>query len=113
MKRVAIFISIFTSFLIALNNDKPNLKNLNFRFIGPDGNRAIAISGVSSDHNTYYVGAASGGLFKTTNKGISWEPIFDDQDVSSVSAIAISQKNPNIVWAGTGETFLIRPAHAI
>ena len=113
MKRVAIFLSIFTSFLIALNNDKPNFKNLNFRFIGPDGNRAIAISGVSSDHNTYYVGAASGGLFKTTNKGISWEPIFDDQDVSSVSAIAISQKNPNIVWAGTGETFLIRPAHAI
>ncbi len=113
MKRVTIFLSIFTSFLIALNNDKPNFKNLNFRFIGPDGNRAIAISGVSSDHNTYYVGAASGGLFKTTNKGISWEPIFDDQDVSSVSAIAISQKNPNIVWAGTGETFLIRPAHAI
>ena len=113
MKRVAIFLSIFTSFLIALNNDKPNFKNLNFRFIGPDGNRAIAISGVSSDHNTYYVGAASGGLFKTTNKGISWEPIFDDQDVSSVSAIAVSQKNPNIVWAGTGETFLIRPAHAI
>ena len=113
MKRVAIFLSIFTSFLIALNNDKPNFKNLNFRFIGPDGNRAIAISGVSSDHNTYYVGAASGGLFKTTNKGISWEPIFYDQDVSSVSAIAISQKNPNIVWAGTGETFLIRPAHAI
>ena len=113
MKRVAIFLSIFTSFLIALNNDKPNFKNLNFRFIGPDGNRAIAISGVSSDHNTYYVGAASGGLFKTTNKGISWKPIFDDQDVSSVSAIAVSQKNPNIVWAGTGETFLIRPAHAI
>ena len=73
MKRVAIFLSIFTSFLIALNNDKSNFKNLNFRFIGPDGNRAIAISGVSSDHNTYYVGAASGGLFKTTNKGISWK----------------------------------------
>ena len=75
MKRVAIFLSIFTNFLIALNNDKLNFKNLNFRFIGPDGNRAIAISGVSSDHNTYYVGAASGGLFKTTNKGISWEPV--------------------------------------
>lgn len=113
MKRVTIFLTIFASFLTAQNNEKTNFKNLNFRFIGPDGNRAIAISGVSSDHSTYYIGAASGGLFKTANKGISWEPIFDDQDVSSVSAIAVSQRNPNIVWAGTGETFLIRPAHAI
>ena len=59
------------------------------------------------------MGAASGGLFRTKNNGISWKPIFDDQDVSSVSALAISQKNPNILWAGTGETFVIRPAHAI
>ncbi len=93
--------------------DADLFKNLKFRFIGPDGNRAIAVAGVSSDHNTYYVGAASGGLFRTKNNGISWQPIFDDQDVSSVSALAVSQKNPNIVWAGTGETFVIRPAHAI
>jgi|TARA_B110000467_G_scaffold129075_1_gene122787 photosystem II stability/assembly factor-like uncharacterized protein len=92
----------------------PNLyKNMKFRFIGPDGNRAISVTGVSSDHSTYYIGAASGGLFRTKNNGISWEPIFDDQNVSSVSALAISQNNPKILWAGTGETFVIRPAHAI
>ena len=99
--------------IVAEGLDADHFKNLNFRFIGPDGNRAIAVTGVSSDHNTYYVGAASGGLFRTKNNGISWQPIFDDQDVSSVSALALSQKNPNIVWAGTGETFVIRPAHAI
>ena len=86
---------------------------MKFRFIGPDGNRAIAAAGVSSDHNTYFIGAASGGLWRTQNNGISWQPIFDDKDVSSVSALAVYQKNPKVIWAGTGETFLIRPAHAI
>ena len=108
---ILVFFLIKCSFAQTLDAD--HFKNLKFRFIGPDGNRAISATGVSSDHNTYYVGAASGGLFRTTNNGISWEPIFDDQDVSSVSALAISQKNPNILWAGTGETFIIRPAHAI
>ena len=108
---ILVFFLIKCSFAQTLDAD--HFKNLKFRFIGPDGNRAISATGVSSDHNTYYVGAASGGLFRTNNNGISWEPIFDDQDVSSVSALAISQKNPNILWAGTGETFIIRPAHAI
>ena len=104
---------IFFSAIYAESINADHFKNLKFRFIGPDGNRAIAVAGISSDHNTYFVGAASGGLWRTKNNGISWKPIFDDQDVSSVSALAISQKDPNIVWAGTGETFLIRPAHAI
>lgn len=108
---ILVFFLIKCSFAQTLDAD--HFKNLKFRFIGPDGNRAISAAGVSSDHNTYYVGAASGGLFRTNNNGISWDPIFDDQDVSSVSALAISQKNPNILWAGTGETFIIRPAHAI
>ena len=104
---------IFFSAIYAESINADHFKNLKFRFIGPDGNRAIAVAGISSDHNTYFVGAASGGLWRTKNNGISWKPIFDDQDVSSVSALAVSQKDPNIVWAGTGETFLIRPAHAI
>ena len=112
MRKFILFATILSS-LFAEGLDANHYKNLKFRFIGPDGNRAIAVSGVSSDHNTYYIGAASGGLFRTKNNGISWQSIFDDQDVSSVSALAVSQENPNIVWAGTGETFVIRPAHAI
>jgi len=110
MRKSILTFGILFSLIFANGLNADHFKNLKFRFIGPDGNRAIAVAGVSSDHNTYYVGAASGGLFRTKNNGISWQPIFDDQDVSSVSALAVSQKDPNIIWAGTGETFLIRPA---
>ena len=113
MRKLLLTFGILCSFALASELNEDQFKNLKFRFIGPDGNRAIAVTGVSSDHDTYYVGAASGGLFRTKNNGISWQPIFDGQDVSSVSALAVSQKNRNIVWAGTGETFVIRPAHAI
>ena len=113
MNRLFHLLIFLISIISAQSIDPSHYNNMKFRFIGPDGNRAISVTGVSSDHNTYYIGAASGGLFRTKNNGISWEPIFDDQNVSSVSALAISQKNPNILWAGTGETFIIRPAHAI
>ena len=113
MKKFFLFSFILLNYAFSESLNADHFKHLKFRFIGPDGNRAISVVGVSSDHNTYYVGAASGGLFRTQNNGISWQPIFDDQDVSSVSALAISQKNPKILWAGTGETFIIRPAHAI
>ena len=61
----------------------------------------------------YYIGAASGGLWKTTDGGHNWRPIFDDQDVSSIGSIAITPSKPDILWVGTGETFVIRPAHAM
>ena len=62
--------------------------------------------GVPGDANTYYAGAASGGVWKTTDGGIHWSPIFDDQPVSSIGALAVTPSNPNIVWAGTGEAFI-------
>ncbi|SNZ00432.1 WD40/YVTN/BNR-like repeat-containing protein [Flagellimonas pacifica] len=93
--------------------DNELFKHLDFRFIGPEGNRAIAIAGVPGDPMISYIGAASGGLWKTTDGGINWLPIFDDQDVSSIGSIAIAPSDPNILWVGTGETFIIRPAHAM
>jgi photosystem II stability/assembly factor-like uncharacterized protein len=81
-------------------------RQLHYRYIGPVGNRVIAAVGVPGENNTYYVGAASGGIFKSTDAGIHWEPIFDQQDVSSVGSLAITPTDPNIVWAGTGETFI-------
>ena len=89
------------------------LDNIKFRFIGPEGNRTIAIAGVIGDPMINYIGAASGGLWKTSDGGVSWKPIFDDQDVSSIGSIAIAPSDPNTVWVGTGETFVIRPAHAM
>lgn len=93
--------------------DSTLFKNLTFRFIGPEGNRAIAIAGVPGDPMVNYIGAASGGLWKTMDGGINWNPIFDGQEVSSIGSVALAPSNPNIVWVGTGETFVIRPAHAM
>ena len=77
-----------------------------WRFVGPDGNRVIAVAGVPGEYKTYYAGAASGGLFKSTNGGIRWAPVTDSLRVSSISAIAVAPSDPNVVWFGTGETFL-------
>ncbi len=82
------------------------LSQLKYRFIGPQGNRFDAVVGVPGDTNICYAGAASGGIFKSIDGGITWEAIFDSQLVSSVSALAIVPSDPNVIWAGTGETFI-------
>src|SRR6516164_1760735 len=82
------------------------LNQLRYRYIGPVGNRVIAVAGIPGDPNIYYVGAASGGIFKTTDGGTNWQPIFDGQEVSSVGSLAVAAADANVVWAGTGETFI-------
>lgn len=81
-------------------------EQLQFRYIGPVGNRATAVAGVPGSPYIYYVGAASGGIFKTTDGGIHWDPIFDKEPVSSIGSLAVAASDPNIVWAGTGESFI-------
>ncbi|HSE53407.1 MAG TPA: hypothetical protein VLB00_14555, partial [Gemmatimonadales bacterium] len=77
---------------------------LKYRHIGPEGNRVSAVAGVTGDPNVYYAGAASGGIFKTSDGGLHWEPIFDSMPVSSIGALAVAPSDPNVVWAGTGES---------
>jgi len=79
---------------------------LRYRFIGPTGNRITSVAGIPGQPNIYYVGAASGGIWKTTDGGVHWDPIFDSQPVSSIGALAIAPSNPSIVWAGTGEPWI-------
>jgi len=79
---------------------------LKFRYIGPVGNRIIAIAGVPGNPNVYYAGAASGGIFKTSDNGAHWIAIFDDQPVSSIGSLAVAPSDPNVIWAGTGESFI-------
>jgi photosystem II stability/assembly factor-like uncharacterized protein len=79
------------------------LRPLTFRHIGPVGNRISSVSGVVGDPLTYYVGAASGGVWKTTDGGIIWEPIFDETGVHAAGALAVSMSDPSVVWVGTGE----------
>lgn len=76
-----------------------------YRLIGPwRGGRAVTVSGVIGDPLTYYMGAAGGGVWKTTNAGVSWENVSDGYfGVGTIGAIAVSQSDPNVVYVGTGE----------
>jgi len=86
--------------------DTTALAALHYRYIGPEGNRTDAVAGVPGDPNVYYAGAASGGLWKTTDAGAHWDPIFDSQPVASIGAVAVAPSDPNVVWVGTGESFI-------
>ena len=85
--------------------DETFLKNLQFRAIGPAimGGRIDDIAVVENNPSTYYVGVATGGVWKTTNAGTTFDPIFDEQGSTSIGDIAIAPSDPNIVWVGTGE----------
>ena len=80
-------------------------KNLKPRNIGPAGmsGRITSIDAVHKNPAIIYVGAASGGIWKTENAGADWKPIFDDQPIQNIGALAIQQSNPAVVWVGTGE----------
>ena len=77
-----------------------------WRYIGPEGNRMSAVAGVPGDPLVYYAGSASGGIFKTSDGGVSFQPIFDEQTVSSIGSIAVAPSDPSTVWVGTGEPWI-------
>lgn len=85
--------------------DPDRLAGLKARNIGPAGmsGRITSIDAVVSRPEIVYVGAATGGVWKSLNAGLTWSPVFDDQPVHAIGALAIFQKNPDVVWAGTGE----------
>jgi len=85
--------------------DEDLLKVFSYRSIGPSrqGGRIVDIAVDSSSAYTFYVATASGGLWKTTNNGTTFTPIFDHQSVISIGDVAVSPSNPDIVWVGTGE----------
>ena len=83
----------------------PLLRGFQWRSIGPltMGGRVDEISVVESDPRIFYVGYATGGLWKTVNAGTTFEPVFDTYATSSIGSVAVSQSNPSVVWVGTGE----------
>ncbi len=101
---IGLFFFLAVTFLSA-QITKDIFAGLKARSIGPANmsGRIGAIEGVPSDPNVFYVGGAAGGVFKSTDGGLTWTPVFDDQPVSSLGAIAVSPQNPSVVWVGTGE----------
>ena len=99
------FLLVFSATAMAQKLDMEAFKNMKPRNIGPAGmsGRVTAIDVVTDQPDVMYVGAASGGVWKSTSGGIDWEPIFNDQTTASIGAIAIQQSNPSVVWVGTGE----------
>lgn len=81
---------------------------LHFRFIGPMGGRTSWITGVPGEPAVAYIGSSNGGIWKTTDAGTTWNPIFQHEDVGSIGAIAVAPSAHNIVWVGTGESFIVR-----
>lgn len=86
---------------------------LHFRFVGPQGNRVAAIIGEPGNPNVVYIGAADGGIWKTSDAGTNWEPVFDHEDVAAIGALAMAPSAHNVIYAGTGEPWLIRPYYAM
>jgi photosystem II stability/assembly factor-like uncharacterized protein len=81
------------------------LNGFKWRLIGPfRGGRVVAVAGVPGDLTTFYFGSVDGGIWKTTDAGVVWTPLFDGQPVASIGALAIAPSDPKIIYAGTGET---------
>src|SRR5947209_6786444 len=78
---------------------------LRWRLIGPfRGGRAVAVAGIPGDSTTFYFGSVNGGIWKTTDAGVVWKPIFDGQPVASIGALAVAPSDPKTIYAGTGES---------
>ena len=78
--------------------------NLEWRCIGPfRGGRTVAATGVPNNPNLFYIGVNNGGVWKTTDAGRTWFPIFDSQPTGSIGALAVAPSNPNVIYVGSGE----------
>jgi photosystem II stability/assembly factor-like uncharacterized protein len=83
---------------------KDSLEGMKWRLVGPfRGGRVEAVVGVPGNPYVYYFGAAAGGVWKTTDAGVNWTPVFDHESNPSIGAIAIAPSDPNVIYVGTGE----------
>jgi hypothetical protein len=101
-----LLISLLFALSASAQSVPPELINgLKWRLIGPfRGGRAVAAAGVPGDSTTFYFGSVNGGIWKTTDAGVVWKPIFDGQPVASIGALAVAPSDPKTIYAGTGES---------
>jgi photosystem II stability/assembly factor-like uncharacterized protein len=88
----------------AQSYDPRLFQEMRWRLVGPfRGGRVLAVAGVPSQADVFYFGAVAGGVWKSTDDGRIWQPIFDREPIASIGAIAIAPSNPNVIYVGTGE----------
>src|SRR3982750_2881148 len=99
---------LFACLVTAADDNSSVFGALKWRNIGPNrGGRSLTCAGSPGRPHEYYFGAVGGGLWKTTDGGLTWRPVTDGQvKSSSVGAVAVSESNPDIVYIGMGETQL-------
>src|SRR2546422_11671950 len=88
--------------LLSQQIDPSLFGGMRWRLIGPFRSGRVSAGAIDPDPNTYYIGTPGGGVWKTTDAGQVWTPIFDQMHVASIGAMAGSQTNPPIVYLGTG-----------
>ncbi|HEY2787226.1 MAG TPA: hypothetical protein VGJ05_19860 [Fimbriiglobus sp.] len=109
--RIFGILALLSSAAVGRSADEPDPKKapiqfhgMQYRLVGPyAGGRVCRACGVPGDPLTYYAASASGGVWKSTDGGLSWKPTFDDQPTSSIGSIAVAPSDPNVVYVGTGE----------
>ena len=105
--KLTVFLCILTmQVCLAQVLKKEDIDQMKFRHIGPVGNRVSCAIGIPGNDLVYFAGAASGGLWKTTDGGLSWRAVFDDKPVASVGALAAAPSDHQVMFAGTGESFI-------
>ena len=110
--RIALLAFLIGSFLTTARLygqevDKSLLNGMKWRLVGPfRGGRVEAVAGLANDSNVYYFGAVAGGLWKTTDSGVTWKPIFEHESNLSIGAIGIAPSDSNVIYVGTGEPCL-------
>ena len=84
--------------------DRSFYQSMRWRMIGPfRAGRTVGAVGIPSQPNVFFIGVNNGGVWKTTDAGRTWQPIFDDQPTGSIGDIAIAPSNPNVIYVGSGE----------
>src|SRR5262245_36481225 len=103
---VLVCLIVFTiiSFNVSAQPNTDVFKGMRWRMIGPfRGGRTVGATGVPGEPNVFYIGVNNGGVWKTTDFGHTWTPIFDDQPTGSIGTLAVAPSNPDVIYVGSGE----------
>src|SRR5438876_1817230 len=104
MRKRIFLVVLASTFALAQPYPESLYRDMKWRNIGPfRGGRVLAVAGVPASPSVFYFGAVAGGVWKTTDTGASWTPLFDKQPIASIGALAVSDSDPNIIYVGTGE----------